>query len=109
MRVQSRRIKSTGADLREETGPPHHLLTMSDVQMETAESHRLFTVGHSNLEAEGLLGLLRAAGVTAVADVRSSPYSRRLPQFNRAALEASLRAAGIAYVFLGAELGGRPA
>lgn len=76
--------------------------------MESDESHRLFTVGHSNLEAEALLELLRGAGVTAVADVRSSPYSRRLPQFNRPALEATLRAGGIAYVFLGAELGGRP-
>jgi uncharacterized protein (DUF488 family) len=70
---------------------------------------RLFTVGHSNLEAEGLLELLRGAGVTALADVRSSPYSRRLSQFNRAALEAFLRQHGIAYVFLGDQLGGRPA
>jgi uncharacterized protein (DUF488 family) len=76
--------------------------------METADSARLFTVGHSNLESEALLELLLSAGVTALADVRSSPYSRRLPQFNRPALEAALRAAGIAYVFLGAELGGRP-
>ena len=77
--------------------------------MESEESARLFTVGHSNLESEALLELLLSAGVTALADVRSSPYSRRLPQFNRSALEAALRAAGIAYVFLGAELGGRPA
>ena len=48
-------------------------------------------------------------GVTAVADVRSRPYSRRLPQFNREPLEAGLRQAGIAYVFLGDTLGGRPA
>jgi uncharacterized protein (DUF488 family) len=76
---------------------------------ETDGTGRLFTVGHSNLEADALIELLRGAGVTAVADVRSSPYSRRLPQFNRPALEAVLRTNGIAYVFLGAELGGRPA
>src|SRR5262249_41428616 len=40
-------------------------------------------------------------------DVRSIPYSRRWPQFGRAALERSLGEAGIAYVFLGAELGGK--
>ena len=51
--------------------------------METADSDRLFTVGHSNLESEALLRLLSTAGVTALADVRSSPYSRRLPHFNR--------------------------
>ncbi len=70
---------------------------------------RLFTVGHSNHEPETLLELLRGAGVTAVADVRSSPFSRRLPQFNRPTLEALLRYHGIAYVFLGDQLGGRPA
>jgi uncharacterized protein (DUF488 family) len=80
--------------------------------MQSGESDgpaRLFTVGHSNLEAEALLELLRGAGVTALADVRSAPYSRRLPQFNRPTLEAFSRTNGIAYVFLGAELGGRPA
>jgi uncharacterized protein (DUF488 family) len=69
---------------------------------------RLYTIGHSNHEPEALLELLHGAGVTAVADVRSSPFSRRLPQFNRTTLEAFLRRHGIAYVFLGDELGGRP-
>ncbi|MYE00477.1 MAG: DUF488 domain-containing protein, partial [Alphaproteobacteria bacterium] len=36
------------------------------------------------------------------------PYSRFNPQFNRKALSASLSASGIAYVWLGRELGGRP-
>jgi uncharacterized protein (DUF488 family) len=71
-------------------------------------AERLFTVGHSNHEPEAFLALLRRHGVTAVADVRSSPYSRRLPHFSRSHLEATLRSHGIAYVFLGQELGGRP-
>ncbi len=69
---------------------------------------RLFSVGHSNQELPQLAALLRRAGVTAVADVRSSPYSQRLPQFNREALERELKQKGIAYVFLGDLLGGRP-
>ena len=69
---------------------------------------RLFSVGHSNQELPQLVALLRRAGVTAVADVRSSPYSRRLPQFNRESLERELKQNGIAYVFLGDRLGGRP-
>jgi uncharacterized protein (DUF488 family) len=69
---------------------------------------RLFSVGHSNLAVEGLAALLRGAAVEAVADVRSSPFSRRLPQFNRPALERFLQINGIAYVFLGDWLGGRP-
>jgi uncharacterized protein (DUF488 family) len=72
------------------------------------EVRSLFTVGHSNNDEAGFLALLRGAGVTAVADVRSSPYSRRLPHFSRSALEPFLRAQGITYVFLGGQLGGRP-
>jgi uncharacterized protein (DUF488 family) len=69
----------------------------------------LFSIGHSHHEMGRLIELLEAADVTAVADVRSHPYSRRLPQFNRPDLDAALRASGIVYVFLGDLLGGRPA
>lgn len=46
--------------------------------------------------------------MTAVADVRSRPCSRRFPWFNRNRLSSSLPSSGIAYVFLGDMLGGRP-
>jgi uncharacterized protein (DUF488 family) len=69
----------------------------------------VYTIGHSNHPIERFLELLRGAGITAVADVRSIPYSRRWPQFGRPRLERTLTASGIAYVYLGAELGGRPA
>ena len=68
---------------------------------------RLFTIGHSNHTAEMLQTLLRRPGVEAVCDVRSHPYSRRHPQFGRERLRDELQAAGIGYVFLGGELGGR--
>jgi uncharacterized protein (DUF488 family) len=67
----------------------------------------IFTIGHSNHPAEKLIGLLQQHGITALADVRTSPYSRRFPQFGRERLAESLRAVAIAYVFLGAELGGK--
>ncbi len=69
----------------------------------------IFTIGHSNHAPERFLGLLAGAGVEMVADVRSTPASRRLPQFNRHTLETSLHAAGLSYLWLGRELGGRPA
>src|SRR5438132_10322 len=69
---------------------------------------RLFSLGHSNHEWGRFLDLLRAAGVTAVADVRSQPASPRCPHFNRAELERTLRDRDLAYAFLGNELGGRP-
>jgi uncharacterized protein (DUF488 family) len=68
----------------------------------------VFTIGHSTHTAEMFLALLRDAGITAVADVRSAPYSRYLPQFNQDVLSRNLQAAGISYAFLGKELGGRP-
>jgi Uncharacterized conserved protein len=68
----------------------------------------ILTVGHSNHSIETFLGLLDGAGVTAVADVRSTPKSRWTPHFNADVLQASLKAGGIAYAFLGVELGGRP-
>ena len=67
----------------------------------------LFTVGHSTHNIETFLSLLTINGVTAIADVRSSPYSRFSPQFTREALKQSLRLANVAYTFLGKELGAR--
>jgi uncharacterized protein (DUF488 family) len=67
----------------------------------------VFSIGHSNHDWSTFKRLLETADIGAVADVRSSPASR-LPHFNRAALKDRLNASGIAYVFLGLELGGRP-
>lgn len=68
----------------------------------------VLTVGHSTLPYEQFLALIRAAAVTAVADVRTAPFSRHFPHFNRDALRRELRQDNISYVFLGEELGGRP-
>lgn len=67
----------------------------------------VYTVGHSNHAEQTFVELLQANGITAIADVRTSPYSRFNPQFNRESLIRTLRDAGIGYVFLGAELGAR--
>ncbi len=73
----------------------------------SALTHPVLTVGHSTHTIEIFLALLAQHEVTALADVRSAPYSRVNPQFNREALEQSLIAHGIKYVFLGRELGAR--
>jgi uncharacterized protein (DUF488 family) len=67
----------------------------------------LFTIGHSTHTQEYFIGLLTQHGITALCDVRSKPYSRVNPQFNREELKQSLAACGITYVFLGKELGAR--
>ncbi len=68
----------------------------------------ILTIGHSNHALGVFLDLLTGNGVTAVADVRSAPFSRFHPHFNRERLAEALRTSGIEYVHLGRELGGRP-
>ena len=67
----------------------------------------VLTVGHSNHSLDAFVTLLRGNRVTAVADVRSAPYSRRHPQFNREPLKQALKTRGIDYAYLGRELGAR--
>lgn len=70
-------------------------------------SNRIYTIGHSSHSLEMLLTLLKRHKISAVADVRSHPYSRFNPQFNRESFKIVLKKEGIAYVFLGRELGAR--
>lgn len=75
--------------------------------MSTTDQVTVYTVGHSTHPIEKFLDLLTKNGITALADVRSSPFSRHNPQFNKQALSAELKKHGIAYVFVGKELGAR--
>jgi uncharacterized protein (DUF488 family) len=67
---------------------------------------RVFTIGHGTRPLDELVGVLRAAGVETLVDVRRFPGSRRNPQFNQAPLAEALDAARIAYRHA-EELGGR--
>jgi uncharacterized protein (DUF488 family) len=69
----------------------------------------LYSIGHSNVAAERLIALLEQHSIRTLCDVRSAPYSRYNPQFNREVLAETLRAAGITYRFMGDTLGGKPA
>lgn len=68
----------------------------------------IHTIGHSNHEFADLLTLLRQHGIQMVVDVRSSPYSRYVPQANRETLSRALESAGVAYRWMGDRLGGKP-
>ena len=72
-------------------------------------AHPLFTIGHSNLEPLPFLAALRQFDISVLCDVRSRPQSGRFSQFNQDVLAEILREANIRYLFLGEELGGRPA
>lgn len=68
----------------------------------------IYTIGHGNRTTSELISLLKESGVTQVVDVRTSPYSRHNPQFNKENLEFFLKNDQIIYVFKGKQLGGRP-
>ncbi len=70
--------------------------------------NHVFTIGHSNHPLDTFIGLLKQHGIEVLVDVRSQPHSRYSPQFDAPELKISLPEAGISYLFLGRELGGRP-
>lgn len=70
-------------------------------------SQSIYTIGHSTHSIQRFVGLLKRNEITAVVDVRSQPYSRMNPQFNREVLKTTLKDVGLFYLFLGKELGAR--
>ena len=80
---------------------------MIDMKLDKARL-QIYSIGHSTMTELELVEKLKKFSIDVVADVRSSPFSRRLPHFNKLAIKASLREHNIDYVFLGKELGGRP-
>lgn len=77
----------------------------------TLNQTTICTIGHSNVEFEKFLSLLK--GTEVLVDVRSVPYSKYVPQFNVDNLKRGVESVGIRYVFMEDEyaknlLGGRP-
>lgn len=70
--------------------------------------HTLYTIGHSNRTPDDLIAHLRQHQITLLVDVRSAPYSRYVPHFNKKSLHALLHEHDIKYSFAGEKLGGRP-
>jgi uncharacterized protein (DUF488 family) len=64
-----------------------------------------YTIGHSTRSFGDFVELLRSAGVTLIADVRTVPRSRANPQYNQDVLPAALAAFAIGYQHM-ASLGG---
>lgn len=69
----------------------------------------MWTIGYGAKGLDDLVAVLLNLGTRFLVDVRSAPYSRHRPEFNREVLDGRLRAHGIRYVFMGDQLGGRPA
>lgn len=76
--------------------------------MKDVEKTPLYSIGHGNRTAEEFAGLLKEYGIQFLVDVRSAPYSKYNPHFNKKELELFLKEKDITYVFMGDTLGGRP-
>ena len=74
----------------------------------TAGAPIIWTIGHAAIEIEQLIALLDGQAIRTLADVRSTPYSKFAPQFNREVLATALHQGNIQYAFWGDSLGGRP-
>ncbi|HEX5150362.1 MAG TPA: DUF488 domain-containing protein [Parafilimonas sp.] len=74
--------------------------------MSAKHQKEIWTIGHSTRTLEHFVEMLHSFNITLLADIRSFPGSRRVPQFNKENLEISMPANGIDYVHLKL-LGGR--
>ena len=79
---------------------------MSDATEPT--SVPIHTVGYGGRAIDDFIAMLKSFQIAMLVDVRSQPYSRYAPDYRREDLERALDAAGIAYRWMGAALGGRP-
>lgn len=67
----------------------------------------IFTIGHSNYTIERFISFLKVNGISCIVDVRSTPYSKFTPQFNKEELKKVLKLNGIVYIHMGEEFGAR--
>ena len=68
----------------------------------------IFSIGHSNQSIEKFLWLLDSHKINVLVDVRSHPYSKYAPHFQKNSLSRELETSSFKYLFLGQELGGKP-
>ncbi|SDF44508.1 Protein of unknown function, DUF488 [Mucilaginibacter pineti] len=68
----------------------------------------LYTIGYGSRDFEKFLELLVRYEIKFLIDVRTSPYSKMNPPFNKENLDIKLKENKIKYVFMGDSLGGRP-
>lgn len=67
----------------------------------------LYTIGHSRHDIDYFINLLKKHKINCLIDVRSSPYSRIAPQFNKETLAGSLKVNNIIYLHFEKEFGAR--
>lgn len=72
------------------------------------DSTYLYSIGHGHKTPEEFVEELRSFGIQYVIDVRTTPFSRWAPLFDRDAIVRWLKMAGIVYGYMGDSIGGKP-
>jgi uncharacterized protein (DUF488 family) len=72
------------------------------------ERSTLYSIGHGNKTLDAFLEELNHFKIDYLIDIRSKPYSKYNPQFNREQLMNSLKNSHIVYTYMGDVLGGLP-
>ncbi|RRR71812.1 MAG: DUF488 domain-containing protein [Candidatus Viridilinea halotolerans] len=67
----------------------------------------IYTIGHSTHSFEQFYDLLAVHNINCVIDVRSVPFSRIAPQYNKPILSSKLKTVEIRYSHFGSEFGAR--
>ncbi|WP_417827560.1 DUF488 family protein [Thalassospira sp.] len=78
------------------------------ISTKSAQQKTIFTVGYAGHDRTSLLALFKAHRITAVADIRTFKRSSYWTAFDSDAFGPFLRENGIAYVFMGDVMGGKP-
>jgi len=67
----------------------------------------LYTIGHSVYDIDKFVLLLKSNNIDTIVDVRSNPYSKYVPQYNKNILASYLQKVKINYLFMGDLLGAK--
>lgn len=68
----------------------------------------IYSIGHGNRSIEEFISLLMKYKIQYLIDVRTNPFSKFNPNFNREVLPKFCKENNISYVFMGDGLGGKP-
>jgi len=70
--------------------------------------YNLYSIGHGNKNIDSFITILDKFKPQLLVDIRSVPYSKTFPEYNKKNLIKKLREKNISYEYFGDKLGGRP-
>ncbi len=107
---QERRLLhlSLGAIMHLKAASTHSHLGATSVTTLPEHSCTIYSIGHSDHQLGDFIAMLRHHHINTLVDVRSQPYSRWVPAYNREEFARALKTNGFTFIYMGDTLGGRP-